>query len=184
MWLTDNPWPPIVILGMGAVVCAAAWYPRKNAKFLVAAAALCLAAVGVYFVEGMILTEEEQVEAQVLGVTDAFRRQDLEGTLAFFSPRAEAERSLVRQAEAVIDEVHSLRITDMSVELLAENTRAKSHFRANGEVSVSAAGLSHRNRFTTRWRLTWQKEADQWKVIEVHRLHPIRGDEIGPLDAK
>lgn len=178
MWFTDNPWPPIVIFGMLAVVFVAMWSSKKRAFFLVLAGAMSLLAVGTFFAEQYILTTEEQVEAEVYRLTDSFEQLDIPVTLEFYSARATKQRNNIKQAGALIDEINSLRITDVSVELLMENSRARTHFRANGTVTGSLLGQSLSQNFSTRWLLTWQREEDEWKVIETQRLHPITGEEI------
>ena len=178
MWFTDNPWPPIVVFACLAVVLFAVWTSKRRKVILLGAAAMLVLCGGTFLLERWIVTDEEIVEARLLEMTDAFRKLDIEGTLDFFSARADPYRSYVRQAGELITEIHTARITDIEVELLAEGSRAKSHLRANGEATAPIVG---RQPYKTRWIITWQREGDEWKVIEVERLDPITGEAMMPL---
>ncbi|QDT47868.1 hypothetical protein Pan258_19070 [Symmachiella dynata] len=178
MWFTDNPWPPIVLFACLAVVFFAIWTSKRRNILLVAAAAMLVLGGATYVLEKSIVTDEELVERELLQMTDAFHQHDIDGTLEFISVQAEPIRGYVRQAGDLLTEIHTLRITDVDVELLAEGSRAKTHFRANGEATAIAVG---RHRFSTRWELTWQREGETWKVIDVERLDPISGETITPF---
>jgi hypothetical protein len=68
-----------------------------------------------------------------------------------------------------------LRITALEVTLEPGGKQARSHFRANGTVTWTKT-LTHTG--PTRWNLTWQKAGETWKVIQVERLDPIKGEVI------
>jgi len=178
MWFTDNPWPPIVLFACLAVVFFAVWTSKRRKILLVAAAAMLVLVGATYVLEESIVTDEELVERELLQMTDAFHRHDIEGTLEFFSAQSDPFRGYVRQAGEMITEINTLRITDIDIKLLAEGSRAKTHFRANGQATAVAVGLQ---RFSTRWELTWQREGDAWKVINVERLDPMSRETIPPF---
>ena len=67
-------------------------------------------------------------------------------------------------------------IKDVQVTLLADETRASTRFRANGTVSFEKTNAGHQ---PSRWELKWQREGSDWKIIEVHRLHPLKDEELG-----
>ncbi len=181
MWFSDNPWPPMTIFALAAVVFFAMGLSQSRKSYLVIAFLLSVACVGTFFVEQWIITDEELVEAQVYELTDAFYQLDIDGALELFSQGAKNERALVQQMGSFIEQFNSLRITDTDVELLANDSRAKTHFRANGELTAHAGG---KHRFSSRWELIWQKEGGEWKVIKVQRLHPITGEHISSLSAQ
>ena len=178
MWFTNNPWPPIVLFACLAVVFFAVWTSKRRKVLLVAATAMLLLGGATYVLEQWIVTDEELVEHELFLMTDAFRQHDIEGTLDFFSAQSDPFPSNVRRAGELITEINTLRITDVDVELLAEGSRAKTHFRANGEATAVAVGLQ---RFSTRWELTWQREGEAWKVIKVERLDPMTRETISPF---
>lgn len=176
MWFTETPWPPIFLLLSAAVVLAVAWTRNGRGAFAAGAVA-CLLLAGVAFVaERLIVTPAEEVEALVYDLRDAVVRDDVEGTLAFFSPAALKEQLLVRTAMALGRPTADLRITDLTVETGGDDTLAESVFRANGTVEGRHVGGSHH--VATRWRLNWRREADAWRIIELNRLDPINGDPI------
>lgn len=126
-----------------------------------------------YHVEQSIVTDAEVVAQSVTDAARAFEQRDVPRTLSFF---AQPLHPIVETAFALVSSIDSLRITDVSVRMLAQNSRARSHFRANGTVTVENHGnIGHQ---PSRWELTWQKQAGQWKIIKIGRLNPITGEQI------
>src|SRR5262245_25426772 len=87
-WFTENPWPPIVILGVAAGVLVAVWSSQKRGIWLMGALAAVLAAVAVFFVERSIVTEGERVEKNIFDLAAAFVREDRDAVPGYFSVRA------------------------------------------------------------------------------------------------
>ena len=133
---------------------------------------VCSAAI--YFVEQSIVTDTELVEAAVLDLALTFERGETEEMLSFLSANETLLRIKIGTALRLITVENDLRITDLNVTTMAQNSRAKSRFRVNGTFRLPV-GTSNR---PTRWELTWQQEAGDWKVLKVARLNPITGEEI------
>jgi hypothetical protein len=180
-WLTENPWPLILLLALAAGVMLAFWTSQKRGIWVLGAVAALACAVAVYFVEKAFVTEAERVENKVHAVAEAFTRQDREGTLAFFSVQNAPLRETVVQALDWVELPNGVDIKDMSVRLSNENTRAVARFRANGTVSYKQQGAQH---YPSRWEVTWQKEAGDWKIIAVDRMHTIRDEKVGIFDSR
>ncbi|MBI3866128.1 MAG: nuclear transport factor 2 family protein [Planctomycetia bacterium] len=172
-WLSENAWPLIIFLGLVAAACVAVWSSQKRGRWLIGAVAAAAAAVVVFFVERQIVTESERVAEQVHQLVDAFTKKDRDRTLAFFSAQARDLRANCETALTWVDFPNGLDIKDVNIKMSNENTRAISHFRANGTVSYRGMGASHA---ASRWEVTWQKEAGQWKIVEVQRLHPYKDE--------
>jgi hypothetical protein len=176
MWFTETAWPPIIILAIGAAVLLSLWSTSRRVFHLLGAILLLICCGVVYVVEQQIVTERERVEEAIYGVADAFEAADTGATLKFISPRALDLQLAVQFVMSVLQVrvEDELRITDVSIEMLNEDTRARAHFRANGTFFVAQYGdVGHR---PTRWNVTWQKEGGEWKIINVERLDPVRGD--------
>jgi hypothetical protein len=183
MWLTEDPWPPAVTLLITAAILAIVWSRNGRVLFLGIAAA-CVVLIGVAFlVEGAVVTPAEEVEAEVYAVRDAVVGDDIEGTLAFLSGTAIRERALIAAAMAVGRVQPGARITDMTVNVTAGDTLAVSHFRANGVFTGDGPVIGGDHRFATRWRISWRKEAGEWKIFALDRLNPINGDTISLMSA-
>ena len=181
MWFTETPWPPILAISVLAALLIAAAYSKQRSIYLLGVAALVLISGAIYVVERLIVTESEKVEASVYGITSAFQRADLEGTLEFFSPEDSEDRALVETALNMVTVEDDLRITDVQITMSAEETLAVSHFRANA--TVHAKGYGNISRHPSRWELTWRREQGEWRVVRVQRLHPLSGDPIGFLSS-
>src|SRR4029077_4719846 len=100
--------------------------------------------------------------------------------LTFFSVQAPELRSQAEQALSWVTLPNGIDIKDMRVRTSNENTRAVSHFRANGTVVVH--GMS--THAASRWEVTWQKEGTQWKIIDVQRLNPFKDEKMDMFDQR
>src|SRR5579863_9661914 len=181
IWFTETPWPPIIILAIAAIVCLAAWASQKRGFWLVGGVLAVAAIVAVYFIERSIVTEAERVEQSVHSLAAAVQRKDREAALAFFSVQAPELRNQIQQGLSLVEFPNGIDIKDVQVRTSNEETRAVSHFRANGTVSVSGVASRH---VATRWSVTWQREGTQWKIIEVQRLHPYKDEKIDFFDQR
>ncbi|MEZ6056211.1 MAG: hypothetical protein R3C01_05860 [Planctomycetaceae bacterium] len=134
---------------------------------------MCLAIGAAGFaIDAWVVTEREQVEAQIISLVRDFESGDQHRTLAHFSELAIVERLMVGAGMNLVSVAHPLSLKDFSIELSHEDSVATTRFRANGEVLVNGRSVGHQATF---WELRWRKEADAWKVIAVQELDPIRG---------
>ena len=179
MWLTEDPWPPMLILGVASLLAIAWWSSTKRAVGLLAAVG-CMVLAGVMFiVEQAIVTPAEAVEQRVVDLCWAFQRRDPQ-TLEYFSKTSPQLRLLCQTALQMVEVQPDLRLTDFQTRLTNENSRAITHFRANATISVVGAGNVGRQ--PSRFELTWAREGDDWKVIQIRRLNPVNDKELGLLD--
>lgn len=180
MWFTEAAWPPILVLGTIAVVLLAMGWAQSKFKLLIAGGLLVLACGAVYFIERAIVTDGEQVEQRVLDLTSDFQHKRRDEVLSYFSPQAMLLQAIVVTALDQVDLGEDFVVRDMHVQLLADRSRAISRFRANGRVSFRGTDIGHQ---PSLWDVTWQREADTWKIIRVQRLHPITERALGVFEA-
>lgn len=174
MWFTEDPWPPVMILTVVAVVFGIAWHVNRRGLYFLAAAGAVFLMLVVLVAEEMIETESERVEARVLALTDSVVEGDIENVLSFISDEATALRSIVESQLEHVRIDQDLRITQLAVTMEPNGNKAKSHFRANGKGTYKSWTQS----FATRWNLTWRKEGETWKLVQIEQLEPIEGDVI------
>ncbi len=180
MWFTETAWPPIILCVIVAGVLAFAAFSSRRAAFAAGSVLLILACIPIYLIEQSIVTEAELIEAAVDDMVLAVQQGDAERCLSHISRQASdpsyaALAMQVQWAVTFLDIEKSPRVTDRSVELKAEGSRAIAHFRVNGRAAPKITGGDSQE-FRTRWRLTWRKEADEWKVIKVNRLNVLTGE--------
>jgi hypothetical protein len=175
MWFTETPWPPIVIFAVAGACCAAAWINRRQAVYLAAIAALVVAGVVTHAVEARIVTERERVEWAIHDLADAFRAKDADRMLEHISANALQWRHVAYGAMNLVTVEDDVTITDLSIEMRNQNSRATAWFRANGTFSVG----DFRGHRPTRWEVVWQLEGGRWRIIGVERLDPVRGEPVG-----
>lgn len=174
MWFTEDPWPPLLILSLFAIVFGIAWNATRRGLYLLITIGLVALGGLVFIVEELIQTESERVEERVYALAEAVKEGTPEKVVEYISSEAKSLREYIRGRMEDVDVDEDLRITDLQV-TLDEAGKAKSHFRANGTGTWKKT-LSHA--FTTRWNLTWKKEGETWRVIQIEQLDPIKGDVI------
>jgi len=184
MWFTEDAWSPIALIAAAVILCCIVWSRTQRRHFLIAAVLLLLAAITTYFVEQVIVTDGEKVETSLFDLIETFvaesqsitqlpRTQNVQSE-RFFSEQNTIDRARVRIAITIAEVSNDLRISDVQVRLTNENTRAITHFRANGTVATGATAGSHH---VSRWELTWQKQAGEWKITRTRMLNPMNGQE-------
>lgn len=181
-WFTENPWPPALICVAAAGIAVGWAQSRSEARdrklgFGGALVAI-LAALGIFPLERSIVTDRERIEGEVRQLVADFTAQNEEATLAHFSPGAVEWRKQVQLALKLV-KVQGIDVKDLSVKLFGQGTGATSLFRANGRVTFSGMDAGHQ---PSRWKLTWQKEQGEWRIVDVVRLNPLKDEELGILE--
>lgn len=179
MWLTEDPWPPMFICGLAALLAVAFWSNSKRVVYLLTAVGLLILGGVVYLLEQAIVTPAEQVEALVGQLCEDFRQKKPE-TLDYFSDSAPELKLMCQAAMAMVEVKDDLRLTDLQTKLTNADSRAIVHFRANAGLSV--VGYGDVGRQPARFELTWAKEPAGWKVVTVRRLHPINNEELSLME--
>lgn len=176
MWFTEDAWGPIIIfimIGMGlAFVANSQQKPR-----LYAAAGFMVILCGLtYFIERSVVTDGEQIENAIYDLAKDFQEKNSAGVLDYISPQQRELQVAVTAALNLVTIEDDYRITDVDVDVSADNTLAMSHFRAN--VTATVIGFASKARRPTRWNVKWRKEGEKWRIVEVHQLDPVNGSEI------
>lgn len=179
MWFTEDPWPPMLILGLLGLVGLGSWLSSRRVLHLGLAIVAVVMAAGVYGLEQVIVTPAEEVELLVAQLCDQFQRKDPQ-TLTHFSAQAPELVLMCRTAMAMVDVDNDLRLTDFQTKVTNAGSRAVCHFRANATLNVTGYGKVGRQ--PARFELTWIKEGDAWKISKVRRLHPIKDEELSVLE--
>lgn len=179
MWFTEDAWSPIIGLVACGVLFGVVFVLTQRDKWLYPLPVLLIAAVAVYFVEKRIVTPREQVATELSGLIESFVEETQAMTktkepkcLKYFSEHNKRDRTRVIAAILLVH-IEDQRLTDVRTQLTNQETRAITHFRANGTVSTGGAG----GHYATRWELTWQLEGGAWKVVSTRMLDPVSGQE-------
>lgn len=184
MWFTETPWAPAILLLVGAVLAGIVWSRTRKTLFVPIAIACLIAIPIVFVIERAIVTPAEEVELRIEALRSAVVRDDIEGTLDFFSRSAALERAAIASGMALVRVEPDVDVTDLTVDVTANDTVAVSQFRANGTFVGRGPFVSGDHHMPTRWRASWRKEAGEWKIFAVERLDPITGDRINLLSGR
>lgn len=179
MWFTENPWPGVILfLILGGIFLGRAMSKGLGRDWILAFILFACSA-GAYFLEQAIVTPGEEVELRVQEVVQACIDNKVPMVVDSISKGQVALRTLALTGLTMADIHEDMHVSDLSVEMTAQNSRALSRFRANGTVSVG--NMSYSGHAATRWELTWQREEGEWRIVEIKRLNPITGEEMPVL---
>ncbi|MEZ6062633.1 MAG: nuclear transport factor 2 family protein [Planctomycetaceae bacterium] len=174
-YLTDNPWPLIIVL-TGAAVISLFIAPGRGKPI----ALMCLAgAVLVWFVEGAITSPAELIEAQAGGILEGFKSRDLDAISARISDDSPELVETARQGLELVDLQSDFEIRNVEVTSL-DDTSATVKIRANGTGKLRGGGYSQR--VPTYWSTDWKKQNGEWQLSGVRRLDVVTGKEMGTFD--
>ena len=127
---------PTVLLGIAFLTVAVLFYLQTRSRIAFASVVLValLTILGVV-AERMIVTEKEEVEEVIYGLAAAGEANDINGVLAYLSPKATHIRRLVQQymPDSKVEKVRFLGAVTISVDLKQEPQTAN----VTGTVFVS-----------------------------------------------
>ncbi|MBS0205741.1 MAG: hypothetical protein JSS49_22800 [Planctomycetes bacterium] len=178
MWLTENPWPPMLIAGLIALVYLVMWNANRRGVHLVLALLFLLSCGGIYLLEKAIVTDGEKVQARVVQLCEDFR--DKKDVSDYVSDSAPGLKAMFQAAMQLVTVQSDMRLSDFQTTMSNENSRCKVHFRANATLNVASIGdVGYQ---PARLIVTFQRENGEWKIIEVERLNPINGKKMETLE--
>ena len=175
-WITENPWPLMLILAGVAAVMLILGGSRGRSISLGCAAL----AIAMYFLESAIETPGEQVEQSLQTMLQGFVNEHLESINGQIADEAPGLKETARQGLGLVQVHDDFHMKDINVTVSEDGQSAEAELRANGSLTVRQANTPYHA--ATRWRTHWKLAGDSWKLTEVHRLNPVTGDEIGVLD--
>lgn len=180
MWFTEDAWSPIIACVLVGAGFFAISVMTQRPKLLAGVAVMLVAAVAIFFIEQAIVTDTEQVESQLTDLVDTFVRESQEEPknkqpqcIRYFSERNDRDKARIAAAVALV-RVSDVRVTDVRIKVTNQSTRAVTQFRANGTVRIGTEG----GHYPTRWELSWQKEAGEWRVTTTRMLNAMNDTEI------
>lgn len=186
MWFTEDAWSPIILCAVIAAIFFVAFMTTQRPRFLVALPLLLLAAITIYFAEAAIVTDREKVESNLLDLVSTFveeshqfgvgsaQKPDQVRCQSFFAENNTVDRTRVVAALMFVRVEDDIRVTDVKVKLTNNDTMAVTHFRANATFSARSQSSHH----PSRWEMTWQKQAGEWKITRTRMLNVVNGQEI------
>jgi hypothetical protein len=186
MWFTEDAWSPIIVCTVVAAIFFVAFMTTQRARFLIALPLLLLAALTIYFVEIAIVTDTEQVENNLRGLVSTFVEESIQFGVgsndkpeqvrcqSFFAENNTVDRTRVVAALMFVQVEGDIRVTDLRIQLTNRDTMAVTHFRANATFSAGSNTGHH----PSRWEMTWQKQAGDWKITRTRMLNVMNGKEM------
>ena len=176
MWLTENPWPPMIIAAIVALIYLGMWNSNRRGLHLVLALFFALLCGLIYPLERLIVTEGERLQQQVRQLCFDFR--DKKDVIHYVSDSRPDFKKLFEEAQAMIAVQKDLRLSDFETRMSDDGTRGTVHFRANATVVVFGNEVGYQ---PARLILTLLREKGEWKIIDIERLNPLNGQRMETL---
>ena len=177
-WFTENPWPLLLMLCGAAAVALISGAPKGRSISIVS----LLAAAGLYLIESAIVTPGEEVESQLQTMLEAFRDRNQGAIDRCIADESAGLRETAAQGLQKVTLTNDFHIKDLEVIVRPDGQTADAHLRANGTLKVIQGDMIAR--VFTRWQTVWKQVGNEWKLVEVKRLDPVNGQEMGVLDAR
>jgi len=156
----------VAFIGFATVLLSRQWWPEKVAKY---ALPVTLAVVVLLFVvQKLVTTERERILQTVAELVRSVEQRDAASLRATLSRAYDADG---QDADAVVEYIRSIlqsvtvRDTRLNQEdVTIDGDRAEMTLGARATVSIQGGvGEFHWG----RWRLTWQREPDGWKITSL-----------------
>ncbi len=174
-YLTDNPWPLIIVL-LGAAAVALFVVPGRGKSV----ALLCAAAAAlVWFVEGAIVSDTEKIEAQAQAMLNDFKNRDLDAIASKISTDSPELVDIAEQGLELVDLQPDFEVRSVEVQALSNGT-ATVRIRANGSGMLRSGGFAQYA--PTYWATEWKHQNGQWLLSAVSRLDVVTGEVKGTFD--
>ena len=177
-WFTENPWPLLLILAGTAVVALISGTPKGRSVAVVC----LLATAGLYVLESAVVTPGEEVEGQLQTMLDAFQNRSQDAINRCIADESPSLLQTAAQGLEMVTLTKDFHIKDLEVTVRDDGRTADAHLRANGTLKLNRSDMI--SRVFTRWQTVWKQEGSEWKLVEVGRLDPVTGQEMGILDAR
>lgn len=143
-YLVEDPFYPLLALGVAAVACLIALQVTQQGKFLIWAGGLLGAGLLWLGVERLVVTDAERVEAVVYELADAVGRSDVDAVNALLAPEVTFGRG--GQVEGVaavrlLPRLRQVRFDYLKIRQLATHAGAQSK-RGTAEFKATASGVA------------------------------------------
>ncbi len=176
-WLTEDPTYSIMMgLFFTGAFSAFAFMLKKRALWVLAVLSF-LVMVGLVVTERMIVTDYEQIRADVFDLADAVQKNDVDKVLSYVSESMPTTRSRVRN-EMPLYHFRTCRILGFNEITVDEKAQtAKVNFVVYVDLNAMKThqydGSGHR-----RVVLEFRKEPGGWKIIDYSHSHPQSRDAV------
>ena len=178
MWFTEDPWPPVFICGVAALVLFWWWWTTSQKALLTGAIAAVVLAGVIFVVEDLIVTDSGARRAGCCRYRECVSRKRSEPHVESFFARGHRRAGTGRRGNQYRRYRRQLTITDTSVALLDSGQRATIRFRAN----ATATYPNQHERRPTRWEFEFARQGDEWKVTRIRRMNVVKDEYLDPLD--
>lgn len=165
-WLFEDATPVLILGGLVEVGLIVAFFQTGLTRWLWAAVAVAAVVAGVWTVERLVVTENEEIENMVYAVAVAAEVHDVPRMLDFISPTAREIRS---RAEGELSRYRLKQVRIRGLEIkpnkLTSPPSARVNFVANIDIADARGGMLY-ERFPLPMSITVHREAAGWRLTD------------------
>ena len=167
-WLWESPWTIVSVVALLEVALAVALLRTGRALLLAAIAGVAVLGGVLLFVERMILTDREQVEATLDDLSATLVTNDVPAVLRFIAPSATEVRALAERTlpEVKVNEARVGGDLEIKVDERAIPQTAEASFTGVFSVALRRGTLPH-DKIVRRFRVKFVKQQDRWLIAGV-----------------
>lgn len=178
-WFTENAFQPLMLGLLAAFVCGAFSFMLKNKVLLWVTLGIVAATISIVVIEQVIETDSERVTKNLLGISAALSRNDLESVLGFISDSSPQLKAEAKREMRVIEfeSVTVFGLSEPEIDLSTDPPTAIIEF--NGRVSADATRSSFHAAGVgvARFKLYYEKTDDgDWKITRYEQFRITQND--------
>lgn len=177
-WITENPFPLLLIFGLLALALFAAWGNSKKPGYFFTGVGMMALAIVALLTEQVIVTPGEEVEARTSQLCREFQRKDPH-IFTMISAQSPELKTLIETGFKVVQVSDDLHIDHMETRTIESGNRVVIRFRIRATMTIEHLGNVGSR--TGLFELVWVREAGDWKLLRVNRLNPVTNDPIEVL---
>lgn len=187
-YLIEDPTYPLIALALAALLLLVGLQVTQQGKFLVWAGVVLGAAVALFVVERLVITDAERVEAVIYELADAVARSDVDAVASFLAPEVTFGRQTrpngivsIKLLLPLLARVHFdvLRVRQLQTQAGSQTKRGSAEFKVTASgTGDPGGGFGNNQPFAVanlEWSLGLREVAPQvWKVTRITPINPPR----------
>jgi hypothetical protein len=176
-WILENPFPAMVVGGITCVILGGGWLQTGRRPLLLLMIGAILLTVGAVLLEGLVVTDREEVESTLFEIASLVEQNEIEAAMQY----AYSGSPQVRQeATSELSHYHFVSV-DIKPNLEIQVFPNEDPPRATADFNVVVVlgtrdGLISERRIPRYVEVTMYREVDgQWRVSDYAHDDPRRG---------
>jgi hypothetical protein len=172
-WLTENPWPFLLIGLVVEIVLVLILLSTGRGALLSAIAGVAVLNIVLLVAERVIVTDRERIAASLDELAAALANNDVPAVLEFIAPAATAIRRRAEHELPLVkfNDVKVVSDVETTINETADPPSAVSTFNGRFSLKYIKGGTSPYEMIVRRFRVTFQKLDGRWLITDAEESH-------------